>query len=130
MDMYKVYIIHVYIDRNNTVHTYWWDGHAMSIIYIYTHIYIHISIYLYFVFHFLLSYMVNHHSTTRESFGNLWNLESTAFWAKNIREYCEVQCLFFDDHFHSTPGVQHGSPEHKSLEKESPFGNHYFQVPC
>ena len=21
-------------------------------------------------------------------------------------------------------------PEHKSLEKESPFGNHYFQVPC
>ena len=29
-----------------------------------------------------------------------------------------------------TPEIYHGSPENKSLEKESPFGNHDFQVPA
>jgi len=31
---------------------------------------------------------------------------------------------------HSTPPKFNMEPENKSLEKESPVGNHYFQVPC
>ena len=31
---------------------------------------------------------------------------------------------------HSTPPNFNMEPENKSLEKESPVGNHYFQVPC
>jgi len=30
----------------------------------------------------------------------------------------------------STPPKFNMEPENKSLEKESPFENHYFQVPC
>jgi len=33
-------------------------------------------------------------------------------------------------HFEATPLKFNMEPEKKSLEKEIPFGNHHFQVPC
>ena len=42
---------------------------------------------------------------------------------------CKQIFLFFRDHL-DTPLKSNMEPEKKYLEKEIPFGNHHFQVPC
>ena len=59
-----------------------------------------------------------------------WRDEEPGTWKIHIYIYIDIYIYIYVYCIHTPLKFKHGSPKNQPLEKEIPFGSHYFQVPC